>query len=405
MTTVSKIDHDAALASAASTERDRIKAILALDESKGREATAQHLATGTDMSVADAKALLATTPKANPAAAHGRDAAMGLSFVDTGDAQKPVDASAAWDRIARATERPVCSVTRLAPKSGTRIEMSNLETMLAAARADLAQAEATLASSASAEDAASFSSQAYSAWRAADDAAKAEVGRLRRWITKLHLDIQREAKAKADRAQADLEADANAAADAAANVITEGLAEMHAAVRRVMTAIALSNAKVEAAQRGRRPDLPQIETAEIRARRGEKLERRVLTQRTYEAWSYPDDKRPIGEDQAAQVVARGGNEGSIRSESGSHPVILRKFREMTVLPELAATHIEPLAEVLHIPPQRAGGAAGWTPIKYAGTADILRQLDVLAEFAATPDRRRPQIEIICLGDAKTSVAA
>ena len=94
----------AAASAAATAERDRIKAILALDESKGREATAQHLATATNMSVDDAKALLATTPgllvSVGTLASGGRDAASGLSFVDSGDAQKPVDASAQWAAVA-----------------------------------------------------------------------------------------------------------------------------------------------------------------------------------------------------------------------------------------------------------------------------------------------------------------
>jgi signal peptide peptidase SppA len=89
----------AATTTAAATERDRIKAILALDEAKGRDASAQHLATATTMSVDDAKALLATMPKSG-ASARGLDANLGLSLVDTGEGQKPVDASAAWDKIA-----------------------------------------------------------------------------------------------------------------------------------------------------------------------------------------------------------------------------------------------------------------------------------------------------------------
>ena len=75
------------------------------------------------------------------------------------------------------------------------------------------------------------------------------------------------------------------------------------------------------------------------------------------------------------------------------------------MPEVAAQFVEALAEVLSIPPIRAGGAPGWMPIQYATSADILRQLDAFAAMTAEPDCRRPQIEVICLGDVEDDVAA
>jgi signal peptide peptidase SppA len=84
---------------AATAERDRIKAILGLDEAKGREATAQHLATATNMTTEDAKALLATMPKGTASADRKIDASTGLSLVDTGEQHEPTNASAAWDKI------------------------------------------------------------------------------------------------------------------------------------------------------------------------------------------------------------------------------------------------------------------------------------------------------------------
>lgn len=54
-------------APAAADAKGRIKAILALEEAKGREAQAQVIALDTDMSVEQAKALLAASPKAGAA--------------------------------------------------------------------------------------------------------------------------------------------------------------------------------------------------------------------------------------------------------------------------------------------------------------------------------------------------
>lgn len=64
---ISKADHEAAVAKAreegrlegAAGERSRIAAILALDEAKGREASAHHLALNTDLTADAAKGVLA----------------------------------------------------------------------------------------------------------------------------------------------------------------------------------------------------------------------------------------------------------------------------------------------------------------------------------------------------------
>ena len=65
---ISQADHDGAVAAArtegAMQATDRIKAIFALDETKGREASAQVFALETDMSAEAAAMALAATPKA-----------------------------------------------------------------------------------------------------------------------------------------------------------------------------------------------------------------------------------------------------------------------------------------------------------------------------------------------------
>ena len=65
------VDTAAIAAAARTAERERMSAIMALPEAKGREDLARGIATGTDLDVATAKALLATAPMAiaNPLAA------------------------------------------------------------------------------------------------------------------------------------------------------------------------------------------------------------------------------------------------------------------------------------------------------------------------------------------------
>lgn len=62
-TDIEKAKREAA-AAAVTAYRDRRKAVLALDEAKGREALAEHLVESTDMSVDAVKAVLAAAPKA-----------------------------------------------------------------------------------------------------------------------------------------------------------------------------------------------------------------------------------------------------------------------------------------------------------------------------------------------------
>lgn len=74
----------------AKTERSRIQSIVGLDEAKGREPSAQHLAFNTDMSVDDAKGVLAGLTAAPAAAAHSpAPAARGPLGISTLDSQKP----------------------------------------------------------------------------------------------------------------------------------------------------------------------------------------------------------------------------------------------------------------------------------------------------------------------------
>ncbi len=100
MTTVTKTDHDAAITAATTAERTRTAGILALPEAAGREkAAAAAVAAG--LSIEQAKAVLAAAPvAARHSIQNDRDPIHGLSFVDSGDAQKPADASGAWDKIA-----------------------------------------------------------------------------------------------------------------------------------------------------------------------------------------------------------------------------------------------------------------------------------------------------------------
>ncbi|MGY3588075.1 S49 family peptidase [Bradyrhizobium sp. USDA 4350] len=92
----------AAAPSAADTikaERERFAAINALPEAKGREGMAMHLATTTDMTVDQVKAVLATAPIAATGARAG-DSDVGLSVAPANpNAANPQNVSAQWDAV------------------------------------------------------------------------------------------------------------------------------------------------------------------------------------------------------------------------------------------------------------------------------------------------------------------
>lgn len=140
MPDISKAEHEAALASARAeaeaagrkagmiAERERIKAILALDEAKGREAAAQHLALSTDLTADVAKGVLAGLPVAPAADANSapvaaapqaeavvagpraKDAPGGLVVANPADAVPPdakQQAKALWDKAVSAINKGV----------------------------------------------------------------------------------------------------------------------------------------------------------------------------------------------------------------------------------------------------------------------------------------------------------
>lgn len=70
------VDMKAVIAAALADEKQRVSGILALEEAKGRSALAQHLATNTDLSVDQAKALLAVAPSEQSKAPNPLEQAM-----------------------------------------------------------------------------------------------------------------------------------------------------------------------------------------------------------------------------------------------------------------------------------------------------------------------------------------
>ncbi len=83
-------------------ERERIKAIIGSEEAKGREASAQHMALNTSMSVEEVNGVLAGLPRTTSIAARQAETVV-LASVDTGETSKagaPAQKGAvAWDDV------------------------------------------------------------------------------------------------------------------------------------------------------------------------------------------------------------------------------------------------------------------------------------------------------------------
>lgn len=103
---------EAAAPAAGPSEKDRIKAILSCDEAKDRADLANHLALNTDLSVEDAKGILAASPAAGAAAeANAFAAAMnasphpevGSESTEAAEASEPKGAARIMANYAKAT--------------------------------------------------------------------------------------------------------------------------------------------------------------------------------------------------------------------------------------------------------------------------------------------------------------
>lgn len=98
--TTAKAEGDKAVASArteaATTERERVKSIMGLEETKGREAQAIAIATTTDLSADQAKAVLAASPAATSGARAGASS-IGLVVDDVEKKQSAASGDHGWN--------------------------------------------------------------------------------------------------------------------------------------------------------------------------------------------------------------------------------------------------------------------------------------------------------------------
>lgn len=90
-----------AAAVAIKADRERMAAISALPEAKGREGLAMHLATTTEMTVDQVKASLASAPLDAAAVAAMWDAALTSRGMKVGAGAAGDSAASAWDSVLR----------------------------------------------------------------------------------------------------------------------------------------------------------------------------------------------------------------------------------------------------------------------------------------------------------------
>lgn len=104
-----------ARADAIKNERARVSGILGCEEAKGREALANHLAMNTEMSLADAKAMLAVAPKAGAAAPTAN------GFKEAMDNGKHPEVGADGDPPKAGAENPAAGILAAAKTAGVRL--------------------------------------------------------------------------------------------------------------------------------------------------------------------------------------------------------------------------------------------------------------------------------------------
>lgn len=282
---------------------------------------------------------------------------------------------------------------------------------LEACRRDLAAAEKRIAEIESAEDDAVDTAESHAAWRTSLSEAENEAARLARLVAKLENRIEVEAQEDAAKAQRQREIDAERSADAAAALLNENYSKIVSLTRETLRVIAEADQKIDQANRSRAADLDPLNRVEFRAHSGSVLQpRKIVAERIVARWCHPngsavsDDTVPAirKTSETAGVIEISRHSIVARNPNPLPRVELRRFREVTFIPEVRRRVAMPLATVLAIPALAGGSAPGWTPVETYNPALVLDRLDNL-EVAARDSEPEHVIELIPLhGDVEVA---
>lgn len=286
------------------------------------------------------------------------------------------------------------------------------QSLLEECRRDLAAAKQRIIEIEGAEDDAVDTAASHAAWRISLSEAKEEADRLARLAAKLERQIDLEAGEQAAKAQRELEVDAEKSADAAADVLKKNYAKIVSLTRETLRIIAEADKKIDHANRSRPSDLNPLKRVEARTRDDCVLQQReVISDRIVERWCYPNGNE-VSADTVSEIRRTSETSGFI--EIDRHPTIrasygqrtsveLRRFRELTFIPEFRRRTNGPLATILSIPALMDGGVPGWTPVTTYHPALVLDRLDKL-DATVMEFQPEPVVELIPLQD-ETGFAA
>lgn len=279
------------------------------------------------------------------------------------------------------------------------------EAALDQARADLAAAQNRKEQIAASEAEAAATVDSYTEWRRQSVLASTEVERITTLIARREAELQGEIDRAAAAEQKALEDEFEKAAKSAAALITKNLPEITRLGREMIKAIAESEAKREAAEAKRAPDLPRLIGAEERVRAVPGVEREVISEKTVMKWVFSSSGNLItDEDKLARIRAHGDGTGSMSHDVSNYspnatlpspsPVELRPFRHVKFYSEVQRPSYTSLIDALEIPPLRAGGAPGWSQPRSSYPSSVLDHLNRLAEIEATKTEREIKEEFI-----------
>jgi hypothetical protein len=279
------------------------------------------------------------------------------------------------------------------------------QSLLEECRRDLAAAKQRIIEIEGAEDDAVDTAAAHAAWRISLSEAKEEADRLGRLAAKLERQIDLEAEEQAVKAQREREIDAERSADAAADLLTKNYGKIVSLVRDTLRIIAEADKKIDQANRSRASELDPLKRVEARAYADDILQQReVISDRIVERWCYQNGNE-VPADRVPEIRRTSEMSGVIETAGSplvslsrpKHKVELRRFREITFIPEGRRRGMRPLATVLCLPDLTGNGVPGWTPIATYNPVSILDRLDKL-EAPASEFKPDYVVELIPIQD-------
>ena len=237
-----------------------------------------------------------------------------------------------------------------------KIPMTKLEQRLASARQDLSVAEKKVAELDKMEADAFAGPKTYASWLADRGAMLVEADRLRKLVSKLEVDCQRQVEDDARAAVARRRVALEKTSTELARKIREDGGRAAALLRSLAIAAAENEAEIEELNRSLPKDIEPLQSADFRARWREPAPRKVIEEAVVYMWAFEETGELVGaQDEVIQVSPERGH---LPGAHRSYPAIRRPYRQVRFHPREDHEPFQPLHKALRLPHFLDGGSSG-----------------------------------------------